>query len=334
MRQVALPIDEVSQVADARRQATEIARSLGLNETDRGRVAIVVTEAATNILKHAGSGMLLIRPLPHPVAEDAGEGIEVIALDNGPGLPDAALSFADGHSTAGTAGTGLGALARLSDQFDWYSDSACGSTFWMALWPGRAAPDQLLQIGAVCLPLPGETLSGDDWRVEQAGGRCAIMVADGLGHGLEAYRASMAATDVLPKRENWPAADLIHEAHGALRATRGAAVSILSLNLSTGQAQFAGVGNVAAFIGGHGARKQLVTHNGIVGHNMRKVGALDVEWPHDSWLLMHSDGLSTQWNLNDFPGLDARHPAVIAATVCKAHWRKRDDVTVLVARRN
>ena len=327
--QLMLIIEDVSQIADARRQSAELARSAGFGETDRGRVSLVATEAASNILKHAGHGELLVRWLETSNIT----GIEIIALDRGPGLLDSMRSFEDGHSTVGTAGTGLGALSRMADEFDWYSQPGKGTVFRMALWPGRAVPAKQIEVGAICVAMPGQDVPGDDWRLAQLDGGCTLMVADGLGHGLEAFSASRAATDLLDRRENWSTRTLLEEAHGALRSTRGAAISVATLDFFTGRLQFAGIGNVAGSIRNGSLRKQFITHNGIVGHNMRRLQELDSELPEEALLILHSDGLSTQWTLDEFPGIEARHPAVIAATIYKEHWRRRDDVTIVALRR-
>jgi len=47
-------------------------------------------------------------------------------------------------------------------------------------------------------------------------------------------------------------------------------------------------------------------------------------------LIMYSDGLQSRWNLQDYPGLVHRHPAVIASVLHRDFCRGRDDVTVLV----
>ncbi|WP_224011702.1 ATP-binding protein, partial [Paraburkholderia tropica] len=112
-------IGDASGVAFARRGAAQAAHLAGLDETRAGRLAIVLTEAATNILKHAGHGELLVRALDH--------GVELIALDRGPGMSDVHAALADGHSTAGTPGTGLGAIRRLSDQFSLWSQPGHGT---------------------------------------------------------------------------------------------------------------------------------------------------------------------------------------------------------------
>src|SRR5262245_7011930 len=104
---VVVPVTETSRIGEARRAAARAAADSGL---DRGRAndaAIVATELATNLVRHAGGGRLLIHVEP--------SSIEMVAIDSGPGMADAERCLVDGYSTAGTAGTGLGAVQRLSD---------------------------------------------------------------------------------------------------------------------------------------------------------------------------------------------------------------------------
>src|SRR6186713_834156 len=108
--QLVFPIEEASQVGNARRAATELASRLSFDVEQAGKLALAVTEASTNILKHARQGRVLLRPIDNRPAI----AIELLALDRGPGIGNLAASLRDGHSTAGTPGTGLGALARLS----------------------------------------------------------------------------------------------------------------------------------------------------------------------------------------------------------------------------
>src|SRR5690606_26160681 len=95
-------------------------------------------------------------------------------------------SLRDGYSTAGSPGTGLGAIKRLSDEFDIYSAPGKGVALLARLRsrrPQSVTPPTPLEIGAVCLPKPGEEVNGDAWAVEWRNGHCVILVVDGLGHG-------------------------------------------------------------------------------------------------------------------------------------------------------
>lgn len=328
-RQTVFSLDEPSQVGTVRRAGGMLAQTLGFDDTMSGRVTLLITEAATNIVKHATRGEILLRP----VWSGSVFGIEIIAIDSGPGMADLATSMEDGNSTAGSYGVGLGAIRRLSCEFDIYTAAGGGTVLCMLVWsdPDRVQPSRR-KIGVVCLPLPGEEECGDAWTVVEAAGALSVLVADGLGHGPDAARASRAA---VLAAERHPAAlpgQLMQVVHEALRGTRGAAVGITRLDFHTRQVHFAGIGNIAAAVHESDARHHLVSHNGIVGSNMRKVQEFAASWGADSLLIMHSDGIGTRWDLNRYPGLAARHPSLIAAVIYRDFARLRDDATILVIR--
>jgi anti-sigma regulatory factor (Ser/Thr protein kinase) len=318
-----------TDVANARRWGMQLAASLGFDETTSGKLAIVITEAATNILKHAVSGTLLIGP----VHQASSAGIEVLALDRGPGIPNLAQSLRDGISTTGTSGTGLGAMDRLADEFDAWSAAGAGTAACMRIWADKeqaAAP--ALQVGAVCVPVAGEEVCGDAWAFAWKGEVAKIMIADGLGHGPDAAKASNAAVKTMQfNPERSPEAQL-GAMHDALRPTRGAAVAVMELQLAREQLNFAGIGNISACVMDGSSRKQLVSHNGIVGHNMRKVQQFSVPCSKGSLCILCSDGIGTQWDLDKYPGLQFRHPALIAGVIYRDFVRGRDDATVVAVR--
>jgi len=328
--QLVFPINHASDVAAARRAAQKLADTLGFDEVKAGRLAIVITEAGTNILKHAGEGMLYIA-----AAQSSARmaGVDVLAIDSGPGIADLAFSIQDGVSTAGTAGTGLGALRRQSDEFDVWSMRDKGAVFFMRLWQGAAPPEPCgVEVGALCVPLAGEEVCGDAWGMLCDRDGASLVGADGLGHGPDAAKASAGAVEAL-QRPASTSSELLQLAHERLRGTRGAAVSVARVDYADMQLRFAGIGNVSGIVVDGDTRRTLVSHNGIVGHNMRKVQEFSADFGPGALCILHSDGIQTQWDLDAYPGLVARAPAVIAAVLMRDFIRRRDDAMVLVARR-
>ncbi|WP_394781313.1 SpoIIE family protein phosphatase [Undibacterium sp.] len=338
-------IAHASEISAARRYGQNLAEALKFDETRAGRLAILVTEIATNLLKHAGGGKLLLSHT-QPNGLDA---IDVLAIDKGPGISNLDFSFLDGNSSTGTPGNGLGALQRLSDEFDVYTEPGKGSAFFMRLWQAEPAADigggkkGGLQSGAVCVPVRGEDVCGDAWGV--AGkvdntGSFTVMMSDGLGHGPDAAAASIAAIGELGLHQGEPLEDLLKATHAALRATRGAALAVAGINLQDATVSFAGVGNISACVinnhasaeAGGQRRRQFMSHNGIVGNNIRKVQEFSLPFPPGALFILHSDGINTQWDLDRYPGLANRHPALIAGILLRDFERGRDDATVLVIR--
>ena len=319
---------EGSHVAAARSAAQRLARGLEFDATRAGRVAIVVTEAVTNMLKHAGGGTLAARGL----AWGGALGIEMLAIDSGPGMPDFADSSRDGISTTGTQGTGLGAMRRLSDEFQAWSYPDQGTIVRMVLWDGAPPASQPThEVGAVCIAKPGESVCGDAWGVVFHAHGATFLLADGLGHGADASRAANAAVEVLLSHPDDTAVRILDIAHGRLRPTRGAAIAVMRHDLGAGEVSYAGVGNISGTILGT-PRRSMVSHAGIVGHNVHKAQEYRYAWPDDALMVAHSDGLETQWDLGPYPGIAECHPALIAAMLYREHARGRDDCTVLVAR--
>ncbi|MDB6060795.1 MAG: serine/threonine protein kinase [Verrucomicrobiaceae bacterium] len=347
-------VEEITGVAPVRRYALQMAGWLGFNEVDAGRVGIIVSELATNIVKHAGRGELLLRWV-----RDGGDGLEILALDRGPGIANLEASFRDGVSTAGTAGSGLGAIQRMADDFQVFTQPDKGSVFYVKInaatkpkinssattnasdVTATSAPTSganalqtgPLQIGAICIPKPPEEACGDAWYIDARGDTVLVGVADGLGHGPDAATASRAALNALAGEASLAPGRLIEVAHQRARATRGAAVSFAALQPALNQIKYAGVGNIAASVCSENTRQQLISHNGIVGHNMRKVQEFTLDWPPTAAIVLHSDGISTQWDLRLYPGLLTRHPALIAAVIYRDFCRKTDDATVVVIKR-
>jgi anti-sigma regulatory factor (Ser/Thr protein kinase) len=329
--QLVFPINHASDISAARRAGQKLAGELGFNEVQAGRLAIVITEAGTNILKHAGEGTVYVMR-SQSGADMAG--IDVLAIDNGPGIADFSTSFQDGVSTAGTAGNGLGALQRQSDEFDFWSMRARGAAFFMRLWRGSPPPEPCgIEVGALYVPMAGEDECGDGWAASCGPDGATLLGVDGLGHGPEAAKAAHAAIHALERRPSAAPSDVLHAAHEALRITRGAALSVARIDYSGNEVRFAGIGNVNCMVHDGAVRRSLISHNGIVGANMRKVQEFTAECPPGALVILHSDGVHTQLDLADYPGLAVRAPLLVAGILMRDFIRRRDDALVLVGRR-
>ena len=323
-----LRVDEASGVGEAQRLAAAVSRGLGFSETATGHVSIVARELASNLLKHAGGGVLLVTLVERP----DGPGIELLALDRGPGIRNIGESLRDGQSTAGSLGTGLGAVRRLSSVFDIYAPPGAGAAVLSRIWaqaPKRTLPLRPFTVGAVCLPLDGEEACGDAWAVHQTAERSLVMVADGLGHGAGAATAAAQAMRTFRAHVERGVAELVAVLDAALRPTRGAAVAIAEILSRRGVVNYAGLGNIAGRIYEGEAVRRLATTEGTAGTGTRKTHEYTYPWPPDGLLLMHSDGLTSRWNLESHAGLPSRHPSLIAGVLLRDHRRQRDDVTVV-----
>jgi anti-sigma regulatory factor (Ser/Thr protein kinase) len=329
MQPVTILVADQSHVSAGRLAAQRLAHGLEFDDVRKGRLSIAVTEATSNMLKHAGGGTLAMRT----VARGDAVGVEVLAIDSGPGMDDLAASMKDGVSTTGTSGNGLGAMRRQSDEFDVYTRHSGGTILRMLFWDKKAPTErESYEVGAIVVPKSGETACGDAWAMTTHSRGATFLVADGLGHGPDASRAACSAVEVLHKHPDQPAIRILDLAHQKLRPTRGAALAVIRHDAIDGEISFAGVGNIAACVLSGGDKRAMVSHNGIVGHNVHKSQEYRYPWPKGGLLVAHSDGLETQWNIAEYPGLASRHPSMIAAMLFREHSRKRDDVAVVVAR--
>jgi anti-sigma regulatory factor (Ser/Thr protein kinase) len=320
-----LILEDTSQVGAARRCAQQLAERLSFNEEDAGRVAILATELASNVLKHAERGVLHLRAIQGRSVP----GVELIAIDKGAGF-DWSSCLTDGYSTRGTQGIGLGAVSRMADIVDAYADKR-GAVVMARIYPGRSERGEDIRLGVSSHAVEGETECGDAWGVAIDGERLSAVVIDGLGHGDAAAQAALAGAQAFAADPFGLPVPLMTSVHQSMVGSRGGAVAIAQFDAKRDQLHFAGVGNISASIQAAESSRGLVSHPGIVGMQFRKAHNLDYDKVAGKLLIMHSDGLQSRWRLNEYPGLWQRHPSVIAAVLYRDFCRGRDDVTVLVA---
>ncbi len=316
-------VEDPSATAACRGAALALASRLRFPATRADQLALAVTEAASNLHKHARRGAMLVRI----TREAEAPGIELVTIDAGPGLRDSAAALRDGHSTSGTLGIGLGAIRRLCDYCDLYSVPGHGTVLVARFWPASGPAAAALSAGLV-RPITGETECGDVFGAMDTDGGVTGVLCDGLGHGpLAAIAATEAVKAVLDSPADEPAA-LIERAHRRMNHTRGGAIGVVRVS---GQVvRFAGLGNIAAMILTDRARKSMLSVPGIAGHQARTIRQFEYAAPPGAAIIMHSDGISSRWTPEVLPGLSARDPLTIAAAVLAEAGTHRDDAGVLV----
>lgn len=328
--QTAHHIGELSEVSSARRAGNALSLELGFDEIQSGRLALLITEAGTNIGKHAKLGQIFIRSL----SCNGLNGIEVIAVDSGPGMLNPSKNFEDGISTTGTFGVGLGAIKRLAHEVDIYSEVGKGTVLLMVIWNTNVGlPTKEWQVGSMCVPVASEKVCGDSWVAADSQQFLTMLVADGLGHGPDAAKASLIAVGVLEHDPQNLPSEILQKSHSLMKGSRGAAVAIARIDLNAAELRYTGVGNISGCIYRNKARQHLLSHNGIVGSHMSHTKEFTHEWNDDSLLVMHSDGIGTKWDINNYAELHRCHPSVIAAVLHRDHTRVRDDSTIVVVKR-
>jgi anti-sigma regulatory factor (Ser/Thr protein kinase) len=348
-----LAVEDASAVVACRNAGLTMASRLQFPAARADSVALAVTEAASNLHKHARQGALLLA-----VNRDAdAPGIDLVTIDSGPGLRDVGAAMQDGHSTTGTLGIGLGAIRRLADFCDLYSVPGHGTALVARFWPVSREPvsrKPAIRCAGLIRPITGETECGDAFGVLRTDDTVTAVFCDGLGHGPMAAAAAAAALaavlgepatgsatqSVGPSgwasgRPSAPAsgrlsepAALLERAHRRMSGTRGGAVAVVQVS---GQlARFAGLGNVAAFILSAGSRKSMLSVPGIAGYQARAFRQFEYEVPPGAAVILHSDGISSRWEVAAVPAVETKDPLLIAAVLLAEAGIHRDDAGVLV----
>ncbi|WP_181776050.1 ATP-binding protein [Amycolatopsis pittospori] len=310
-------IDHISAVYAATRAAREVAAEAGLPEVIAERAAVVTSELASNLDKHATDGAVFVQ------RSLAGPGVEVYAVDSGPGMADLDHWRVDGHTTTETLGTGLGAVGRLATEFRIRSAAGDGTVAAARiLAPGHQAVD----LAHFRLPREGEDRCGDALAVSAMPGARTAVVVDGLGHGPEASDAAEAAIAVFRRDPDRPLPEHLNAMHRALRQTRGAAVALA--RTSEGTLDFCGVGNIGGLVLTPGQSHPLLSIPGIVGFTLPVVRVRTVPLTGHELVVLHTDGIGTGWRgpvaLGAVPSL-----TLLAADLAQRHRDLRDDAALI-----
>lgn len=318
-----------SHTGEVRRFAAHLTKLLGFAEDRASRVAIIINEFGSNLSRHADEGRFVLQP----TTANGVKTLQIFAIDSGPGIRNLDHAMTDGVTSGSTPGTGLGAIRRQADEFDIHSDSS-GTIAFAAVHATsqEAIVDRpCFSTAVICSPIEGESVCGDSWCQIRNGDVTVMMVADGLGHGPNAHKASAAAVRAFKDMDpSLPLEVMIKRIHELLRSTRGAAVSIARLNPVTKQVDSIGVGNVRMVLSELPKDKTLISHSGTVGLQYRSVVTSATSWSGDGYLVMHSDGLQTRWTLASLGIPPGRHPALVAGKLFRDQNRATDDSTVLV----
>jgi serine phosphatase RsbU (regulator of sigma subunit) len=155
---------------------------------------------------------------------------------------------------------------------------------------------------------------------------------DGLGHGFFAAEASRSAVDIFRKSQGLAPTVVLERMHAGMRSTRGAAAALVHVDTDRKSIQFSGVGNINCSLLHDGRTQALLSHNGTLGHQMRRIQQFDYSYTPGDLLIMQSDGLTTQSKQALPPSLFLESPSVIAPLIYSERLRGRDDATILVSR--
>jgi anti-sigma regulatory factor (Ser/Thr protein kinase)/serine/threonine protein phosphatase PrpC len=346
-----MEVRDEAQVGAVRRAVHAFARRVGFTERELAELDIVVQEIGTNAARYADGGGWLHFTTPL----GAEPGLEIFYCDKGPGIHDLDRAVRDGVSTGGSLGAGLGAIHRLLDEFEVYSTVKMGkaarsmtgqisrrTTHGTALlgrkWVDAAklSPERhaatARRLGVWSRPRPGETENGDAYFIRRRAGQQLLAVVDGLGHGAGAREAADAALEVLAAWQGEPLEELFRRTHERLRATRGAVMGACIVDTPGKAFHYAGVGNVEVRVLGSPAPVRPISTNGTLGSRLANMRVWSFNWQEGATIVLASDGISTKWGIEDYPGLLTKSPQLLAGVLARDYSRDTDDATVLVAR--
>ncbi len=337
-----IAIHHNTDVGAARRAVNDLAKDIGFIEKGVAELELVVTELAKNLVIHdAADG----RIVANGIADRFGKGVEIVAKDRGPGIPDVKRAVGDRYSTANSIGCGLGSVQRLVDEFDIYSHSPpkhprghpdrhrpVGTIVTARKWIEKMTDHAPFQYGGCSRPMVGETANGDAFHISEAGDDLYIAVADGLGHGPDAEEASRKAIRFIKKNCRMPMEHLFDKLHEILKKTRGVALTFIHIRSKDRRIFQAGVGNVQTRIYPRGERN-LISRGGVLGGSILPPLKINMNsWPENGALVAFTDGVSGRWDLEETPGMLKHHPTTIAHLILQEHGRQRDDATMVVVK--
>ncbi len=327
-----LRIDSPAEVHTAGEQARTFAGQNGFAGSDGEEVALAVVELASNLVKHAGGGELHLKPLD----SDGRRGVEIVSEDRGPGIPEPEKAIADGFSTAGSRGVGLGAVNRLMDEMEFCPRPDGGARIVCQRWV-RPRPTECggerVEFGAASRAYRFQPINGDALVVRQWPDHALAGIIDGLGHGPFAQRAAQCARHYLEQHFHQGLDSLFRGVGRACRATRGVVLALARFDFAKHTVELASVGNIEVWLLGRQQPFQPVVRRGIVGViNAPAPMVTEHPWTAANVLILHSDGIQSGWDSAELCRLSRQSAVSAARCLLEGYGRLDDDATVLVAR--
>lgn len=320
-----------SDVSEAGRTAFTAALTLGFDALAAEELRLVAHELASNVVRHAHGGTLGVSAIDR----EGHLGIELCADDDGPGIANAELALADGFSTAGSLGTGLGTVNRLADELDISAgETGRGARVVCRRWlrePASGADRLPLAFGVATRAQQVGGPNGDAYVIRKRGGAALVGVIDGVGHGVEAYRAAQMAVDYVNRHDDRPLDELMRGTSRACRGTRGVVMALARIEADASRLTFASVGNIEARLNTPSEHRHLIAQRGLLGLHDAHGAVTEHPWVARSMLVLHSDGAKAHWAWSDFSDLWPEPPEKIARRLLgRLTVGHTDDATVLV----
>jgi anti-sigma regulatory factor (Ser/Thr protein kinase) len=319
-----------SYFAIIKKEIHALASQAGFSAKKLGELDIIIAEMVSNLGKHAIGGELFAKLVVHHGIQ----GIEVICTDAGPGMADVNRMMLDGTSTKKTLGQGLGAIKRLSDFCQIYSQQGWGTILVSRMYNAKLPPakkPEPLEVHSLLVPKPGETACGDGFYFTANQRFVLFFLGDGLGHGKEASIAVNAAIDAVKLCFEETPVEMIRYIHQSVKRTRGLVGTVAVLDLKERLWKVLGVGNITTrMYSPSGLGKTHNSYNGIIGHNIpNTMKAQEVAYEPGQMLQMCSDGIRSKWELHKFPGIQRFDLGILNAALFKDFARNTDDMSII-----
>lgn len=328
---LALNASDRSYFAILKKEVHAMAIAGGFTEKRIAEIDIIVAEIVTNLVKHAGGGQVLAKL----IEENGIQGLELISIDNGPGMTDVTRMVTDGVTTKNTLGHGLGAMKRLSDVFQIYSLKNWGTVILIRVFDKLPVKAFKTEIRSVIIPKPGETASGDDFFSIVNKEHVKLFLGDGLGHGPEAAKAMQVAGDAFMECPHTDPVDIIRYINVAVKRTRGMVGTVAVFDLASRCWRICGVGNIITKVCGPGINKNYLAYNGIIGLNVpNTLNAQVIPYDEGQYILMSSDGLKTRWDTNKYTSIMRYDLSILCASLIKDFARLTDDMSAVACKIN
>lgn len=326
-----ISIKNNGDISAAIRAVKKIAESIGFGVNEMAAITLAVRELATNITKYAVNGVISI----NQYADSDHAGIQIESRDLGPGIRDVELAMADGYSSNGSLGCGLGTVNRAMDEFtiiseykdNPYTHITCKKWKDSNKIPGKRSP---LSIGAASRPHPHMKLNGDSFVIKQWETNALIAVIDGLGHGQFAHHAAEKARQYIETHYTLPIEEIFRGTGRNCYATRGVVMSLVRIDWELHKMWFAGIGNVTARVFGGSQQFKYIIRRGIIGKSAPKPVITEHIWESGTIMVIHTDGLKTHWQWEDHEHLSEKPAPVIAHGLLSILSKNNDDATAVV----
>jgi anti-sigma regulatory factor (Ser/Thr protein kinase) len=331
---ISIKAAERSYLSLLKREIHSLAAGAGFSDRKIGAIDIVVSEIGTNLVNHGGGGHVLVK-----LIEDKGnQGIEILGLDKGPGMADVSRMMVDGVSTKNTLGQGLGAIKRLSDTFQIYSQINWGTIVLSRIFneaPPQYEKKPAFEISSLLVPKPNEKHCGDGFYSYLHRDKLIVFLGDGLGHGPHAEKAVLTAIESLKAGNSDDAVTIIKRMHEDVKKTRGLVGTVGVLDIRRKMWSLCGIGNIYTKLSSHSNHYGYMPYNGIIGMNFSS-NIKEREFPYEAgqYLLFCSDGIKSRIDLGRHSSIQRCDPSVIAAVIYNEFARHTDDSGIVVCKIN